>query len=45
MNLVDSCGGLEYFLHHEMHLYWPAFDVDLELEFLEDPERFPLIAP
>ena len=32
-------------LHHDTHLYWPALDVDLERESLEDPERFPLIAP
>ena len=26
------------------HLYWPALDVDLALESLEHPERFPLVS-
>ncbi|HUB08696.1 MAG TPA: DUF2442 domain-containing protein [Myxococcales bacterium] len=26
------------------HLYWPALDVDLHLESLSDPARFPLMA-
>jgi hypothetical protein len=26
------------------HLYWPALDVDLALESLDHPERFPLIS-
>jgi len=26
------------------HLYWPALDVDLSLEMLEHPERYPLIS-
>ncbi len=26
------------------HLHWPALDVDLSVESLEHPERFPLIA-
>lgn len=26
------------------HLYWPELDVDLHLESLEHPERFPLIS-
>ncbi|MEM9557532.1 MAG: DUF2442 domain-containing protein [Acidobacteriota bacterium] len=26
------------------HLYWPQLDVDLSLETIEHPERFPLIA-
>lgn len=29
-------------LHHGHHLHWPALDVDLHLESLEHPERFPL---
>ncbi len=30
-------------LHHRSHLHWPALDVDLCLESLEDPDKFPLI--
>jgi hypothetical protein len=26
------------------HLYWPELDVDLDLESIEHPERFPLVA-
>ena len=26
------------------HLYWPDLDVDLAVESLEHPERFPLVA-
>ncbi|BCX80938.1 hypothetical protein MIT9_P0516 [Methylomarinovum caldicuralii] len=26
------------------HLYWPDLDVDLSLEIIEHPERFPLLA-
>ncbi len=29
---------------HGSHLYWPQLDVDLDLERIEHPERFPLIA-
>ncbi|HSN75296.1 MAG TPA: DUF2442 domain-containing protein [Anaerolineae bacterium] len=25
------------------HLYWPALDVDLHLDSLEHPERYPLV--
>jgi hypothetical protein len=25
------------------HFYWPELDVDIELEALEQPERFPLV--
>jgi hypothetical protein len=31
-------------LHHEDHLYWPELDVDLDLERIAHPERFPLVA-
>jgi hypothetical protein len=27
---------------HPGHLYWPDIDVDLSLEIIEHPERFPL---
>lgn len=26
------------------HFYWPAIDVDLTLEMIKHPERFPLLA-
>jgi hypothetical protein len=26
------------------HLYWPALDVDLHLDSLAHPERFPMVA-
>lgn len=30
-------------LHHASHLYWPDLDVDLEVESLSNPGRYPLI--
>jgi hypothetical protein len=29
-------------LLHENHLYWPKLDVDLSLDCLEHPEKYPL---
>jgi len=29
-------------LLHGYHLYWPALDVDLEIDNLENPEKYPL---
>jgi len=29
-------------LLHGYHLYWPQLDVDLEIDNLEHPEKFPL---
>jgi len=29
---------------HPGHLYWPELDVDLAVESIEQPERFPLVA-
>lgn len=29
---------------HPGHLYWPDLDVDLSLETIQHPERFPLVA-
>lgn len=26
------------------HFYWPDLDVDLGIETIEDPDRFPLVA-
>ena len=31
-------------LHHGEHLYWPELDVDLDLERITRPEKFPLVA-
>ena len=28
---------------HGFHLYWPQLDVDLHLESLEHPEKYPLV--
>lgn len=30
-------------LLHHTHLYWPDLDIDLELESIKTPERYPLI--
>jgi hypothetical protein len=29
---------------HPTHLYWPALDIDLTIDSIEHPERYPLIA-
>jgi len=29
-------------LLHGYHLYWPVLDVDLEIDNLENPEKYPL---
>lgn len=29
-------------VEHEKYLFWPALGIDLELESIENPERFPL---
>jgi|SRR5712691_3339354 Protein of unknown function (DUF2442) len=31
-------------LPHPHHLYWPDLDVDLAVESIEHPERFPLLS-
>lgn len=31
-------------LPHPSHLYWPDLDVDLAVESIEVPERFPLVS-
>ena len=30
-------------LIHGIHLYWPDLDVDIELESLKNPKRYPLL--
>jgi len=37
---INSIQNVE--LHHGFHLYWPDLDVDLELDNLENPEKYPL---
>ncbi len=29
-------------LLHDVHIYWPDLDIDLELDCLENPEKYPL---
>jgi hypothetical protein len=31
-------------LPHSNHLHWPDLDIDLALESIEHPERFPLLS-
>jgi hypothetical protein len=31
-------------LFHEDHLHWPELDVDLDLDRIEHPENYPLVA-
>lgn len=31
-------------LHHGEHLYWPELDVDLDLNRIERPEKYPLVS-
>ena len=31
-------------LLHDVHLYWPDIDIDLEIDNLENPEKYPLIS-
>ena len=35
-------GILNIQLLHGCHLYWPDLDVDLEIDNLENPEKYPL---
>jgi hypothetical protein len=31
-------------LLHQHHLYWPDLDVDLELDSIKSPEKYPLVS-
>jgi hypothetical protein len=31
-------------LPHPHHLYWPDLDIDLAVESIEHPERFPIVS-
>ena len=37
---ISSISSVE--LLHGRHLYWPELDVDLEIDNLENPEKYPL---
>ena len=37
--VTDIC---EVELLHDTHLRWPQLDIDLEIESLDNPEKFPL---
>jgi hypothetical protein len=38
--IIDSVRNVR--LLHGFHLYWPELDVDLEIDNLENPEKYPL---
>jgi hypothetical protein len=31
-------------LPHPTHIYWPDLDIDLSIQSIESPERFPLVS-
>jgi hypothetical protein len=31
-------------LLHNTHLYWPSLDIDLDIDSIEDTDKYPLIA-
>jgi hypothetical protein len=31
-------------LLHNTHLYWPSLDIDLDIDSIENPDKYPLIA-
>ncbi len=39
---VDQILGLE--VAGAGHLYWPALDIDLSVNSIENPERYPLVS-
>ncbi len=41
---ASVCAVLNVQLLQRQHLYWPDLDIDLAVESIEHPERFPLIA-
>jgi hypothetical protein len=40
-SIEDIC---EVTLLHGYHLWWPRLDIDLHLDSIEHPERFPLVS-
>ena len=41
---VPGCRILHVELPAENHLYWPEMDVDLAVESVRNPDRFPLVS-
>jgi hypothetical protein len=39
---LSQLSKVEFIRDH--HLYWPSLDVDLDLDCLESPTRYPLVA-
>ena len=39
---IEELCSLE--LVHQDHLYWPKLDVDLDLDRIKHPEKYPLVA-
>ena len=39
---VAEISNVQFFFGH--HLHWPDLDVDLDVDSLEHPEKYPLIA-
>jgi hypothetical protein len=39
---ANVAGVLNVKLFHGRHPHWPSLDVDLELEWLQSPEKYPL---
>ena len=39
---LEQLFGVE--LLHQEHLHWPALDVDLDLDRIQHPEKYPLVA-
>ncbi len=37
-------GLLNVTLPHPGHLYWPELDIDLAVDSIEHPERYPLVS-
>ena len=37
---LEQIYNLEFF--HDHHLYWPALDIDVDIESLKFPEAYPL---
>ena len=31
-------------LLHENHLYWPSLDIDLDIDRIKNPQKYPLVA-
>lgn len=38
---IDDILNVEFFKNR--HLYWPALDIDLTLDIIENPNKYPLV--